>query len=204
MASDAYGEPDWLKGDNTSSPAATQEDKDSANFTSSLEIDDNPTASPSVAAQSSSTPKEKSEFCTKFIRYLNWSISLGLLAIFIISAVLQGNDASSSLNWLLFYAFHATTAALFFFFRACFQKMRECMDKPLLALGAGMLVWSIIMVGISGKKLSDASSSNAGGDSSKFNDKEEKALEVAGATFGMFSAIYHVMVWKFCCKGDRE
>lgn len=202
MASDSYGEPDWLKGSNTSSPA-TQEDKDSANFTSSLEIDDNPTASPSVAQSSSSTPKEKSQFWTKCVRYSNWGISLGLLVIFIIAAIVQDNDASSSLNWLLFYAFHATTAAVFFFFRACFKSMRECMDKPLLALGAGMLVWSIVMVGISGKKLSDAKSSDPGGDSSKFNDKEEKALEVAGAAIGMFSAIYHVMIWKFCCKGDQ-
>jgi len=60
------------------------------------------------------------------------------------------------------------------------------------------------MVAISGKQFADANPANEGEDSNSFNDKEEKALEVSGASLGLVSAIYHVMIWKFCCQKSKK
>ena len=77
-------------------------------------------------------------------------------------------------------------------------------DKPLTALGFAMLVFSLGMVTASAVKLSKADASDAGEDAAKFNDKEEKAYEVAGAALGLVSAIYHIAVWKFCCQSAKK
>lgn len=207
--SSTYDQPDWLKeGSGTTATPTAQEGAAAASntFTSSLELDDGaappPTSPAASAANSSSISSSPNPCWRKTVRYLNWGVSLGLLAVFVASAVLQKNDANSSWNWVLFYAFHAATVALFFFFRACASV--ECIDKPLLVLGGGMLVWSVVMVAISGKQLSDAKSSDAGGDSDRLNDRQEKQLEVAGASLGLISAVYHVAIWKFCCQSAKR
>ena len=192
--------PDWLQDSgpppkgSVSSAAA-----DSNNFTSSLELDDG------AAPTSTSTAAEagSSGSCVpKFVKCLNWSTSLFFLGIFILSATFQENDGSGSIIWLLYYALHAVMVAFYFFFRACANV--ACVDKPLLALGGAMLIFSVVMVSISAAKLSSADASDPGQDAAKFNDKEEKAFEVAGSTLGLISAMYHIAIWKFCCQSAKK
>ena len=195
--------PDWLQeSDPPTKGSVSAAATDSNNFTmSSLELDDGGAAPSSGAAAAATSPSSGS--CHgKFIKCLNWGTSLFFLVIFIVSATFQENDGSGSILWMIYYILHAVTVAFYFFFRACANVPR--VDKPLMALGGGMLVFSIGMVCASAVKLTKADASDAGEDAAKFNDKEEKAYEVAGATLGLVSAIYHIAIWKFCCQSAKK
>jgi hypothetical protein len=78
-----------------------------------------------------------------------------------------------------------------------------CIEKPVQILAVVMLLFSMGLVGYSIYLLTDASESNAGPDAENFNDKEEKAYEVAGAGLGLVSAIFHVVMWQ-CCSTKKN
>jgi len=147
---------------------------------------------------------ESSPTKSRFILFAHYGISLIFFVLFIVAAAYQGNDGSDSLLWLLFYALNAASVGLFFFFKSCFYSMQNCVEKPLLGYGAAMIIWSIVMLIIWSIKLSKAKSSDPGGDSNRFNDKQEKALEVTGAALCLIAGIYNIMVWKFCWKNKKQ
>jgi hypothetical protein len=206
--------PDWLKADNGDSRktnnGGASSDYDNGEFTtvatgapSPPDIESTGGGGKKMKRASSSSSREPDRTCScsspsRCLLLFRHGTSVFFVALFAISASFQGNDASASLLWMLFYALHAVAAALFLVFACCVGL--PCLDRPMVGLGAAMAVWSVVLVTVSAIRLAGAAAGGprAGGDASAFTDREEKALEVAGAALGLVSALYHTIVWKYC------
>jgi hypothetical protein len=141
----------------------------------------------------------------RFCKTLIFCISLGFLAIFIYSAIVQDNDVDNNMMWLIFYAIHAGAVSLYILARLCFIDLERIITKPFFAVLGSVAIWSIILVITTSVSYKDTASggSDKGGDSDRLNDKEEKALEIAGAAIGLSSALYHMVAWKFCVAKSK-
>jgi hypothetical protein len=185
--------PDWLKDTDGDKTAAT------APQSSSPAKEDPELGATSATSGKRMELKSRPE-PSAISRCCGWCmaiVSLLFFIIFVTSASFQSNDAGgSAIAWWLFYSLHAVLAALCFSLR-CAKKL-ACISKPVQFLATCMVIFSIVMVSISTKQLVDAHESNPGPDSERWNDKEEKSYEVAGAGLGLVSALYHVLMWHFC------
>jgi hypothetical protein len=186
--------PDWLKetdGDKTAATAAPQ---------SAAPTGDSEPGTNSATASTSSMELKSRPEPSPISRCCRWCmaiVSLLFFIIFVTSATFQNNDSGgSAFLWGLFYSAHAVLAALCFSLRCA--KNLACIAKPVQFLSACMVIFSIVMVSISMKQLVDAHESNPGPDSERWNDREEKSYEVAGAALGLVSALFHVLMWHFC------
>lgn len=191
--------PEWLKDTNTNNDASKDVESNAPTSTPTLSSVEMATPADAAAA----APSESA--CGRCLKLMSCGISLCFFAIFVASATFQGNDTgNSAIVWTIFYALHAVVAGACMVLQCC--NVLPCVEKPVLSLASSMLIWSIIMVVTTSIKLSDAESGGAdqGGDSANWNDKEEKAYEVAGAALGLASGLYHVLVRKFCVKRETR
>jgi hypothetical protein len=177
------------------------------------DVESNPTPASSGAlemespetttASAASTPTNSGNTARGGSRCLQWAniaVSLFFFVIFGASAIFKkGDGGGSAVLWLLFYIMHAVTAG------ACVLLVRccpvPCVERPIMGLAIFMVVWSIFMVAMSAKQLADtpAGGADAGGDNNNWSNRQEKAYELAGASLGLASGLYHVLVYK-CCK----
>lgn len=162
---------------------------------SSVELDTIDTTP--AGAVASTAPSERTG--GRCLKWMNSGISLFFFAIFVASAIFKTNDAGGvSVLWTLFYSLQAIVAGACLVLQCCLKL--PCVRKPVLGLAVSMLVWSIIMVIITSINLADAPGGgpSEGGDNNDWTNREEKAYELAGAALGLASALYHVLVWKYC------
>jgi hypothetical protein len=194
--------PDWLKDTDGDKTAATAPQSSSPAAKGDSELGDAvaTTGRKSMELKSRPEPSPISQCC----RWCMAIVSLLFFIIFVTSASFQSNDAGgSAIAWWLFYSLHAVLAALCFSLRCA--KNLACIAKPVQFLATCMVIFSIVMMSISLKQLVEAHESNPGPDSERWNDKEEKSYEVAGAALGLISALYHVLMWHFCSgRGKAE
>ena len=119
---------------------------------------------------------------------LLFGISLLFFAAFVYSTVVQNNDVDMLL-WSIFYGLHAGVVFLsMVYFKCPISKL----EKLIYFLSAGIAVWSTVYVVLISLKL--ANSVEEGG------EKEEYIYELAGASIGLFSALYHGAVVRCCVK----
>lgn len=197
MTSDSNNVPGWLQ--NTDDDGKRDEENGASNAggsaKDSLEMED----TNKNIAKTESGHAQRGGRCFLWMTSI---VSLFFLVIFVISAFFQGNDTDGrGVVWWIFYALHAVLAACCLCLR--WAKCVVCIEKPVQLLSGLMVVYSIVLIAISAKKVSDATTSAPGGDSEAFNDKEEKTLELSGASLGLASAIFHIILWK-CAGGGKR
>jgi hypothetical protein len=153
----------------------------------------------SPAADKKNSTSETSSCRYFFRRGFFLVFSFSFVCLFTVSAVIQIND-EDSLGWLLFYAFHATLAAL-----CVIQNLLCFPQKLVLGLAAAMMNWSIVLVIIFALRLhnTEHGGPDEGGDDPNRNAREEIEVEVAGAALGLISALYHA-VWMNRCSSSSK
>jgi hypothetical protein len=71
----------------------------------------------------------------------------------------------------------------------------------LTAWGIAMIIWCIaLLVRTSINFAKVANDGTPSQEDAKFSNYQEKAFKFGGALLGFVSAVYHFMVWKFCCR----
>ena len=103
--------------------------------------------------------------------------------------------------WKFFYSMHAVSVGLFVVAKGVLRNNgAKLMKKPLGVLLFTMSIWSIVLVVMSAINVHGApkGDQDPGGDAPEFNDREEKVLELSGATLCMCSALYHIALLKYC------
>ena len=127
-------------------------------------------------------------------------VSTIFFAIFLYSAIVQQNDGDG-LQWIFFYAIHATIPGMFLFhYFCCFP------DKLIYGLSAAMACWSVAFLIISSIDLSKTETGGAKvgtGDEDNLTFHTELAFEVAGSALTLASAFYHIIMMK-CCVGKKK
>jgi uncharacterized protein YggT (Ycf19 family) len=198
--SSADGMPSWtsVDGDGSSSISKNQMSEETRTQLESLELgnDDN-----KVVQDSSSTNNKRN---VRF--WLSLVLAVVLSAIFIYAAVVQFNDSGARLAWGLFYVFQAVLTVLALFRHCIFTAPNRMLDLPMMVLAGGLSIWSIVMVATSAAAVAKADSggAKAGGDNSRLTDKQEKVLELVGASIGLVSSIYYGIMIKFCMKPKKD
>jgi hypothetical protein len=122
-------------------------------------------------------------------------ISFCFLGLFVYSATTQDNDVDG-LQWMFYYAVNATLVAVFIVYYACCFPL-----KVLYLLSTSVVIWSCVYIVIAALKLSDTPKGGDDkdtGDNDNMTLREEYAFELAGASLGLFSAMYHVFIAKCC------
>jgi hypothetical protein len=191
--------PEWLQDNNKD-----VESNPTPASSGALEMESPETTTPAATNEthSSSTPTRSAGRC---LRWTNIAVSLFFFVIFVASAIFKkGDGGGSAILWLLFYIMHAVTAGTCLLLQSCCRK--PCVERPVMFLAVSMVVWSIIMVAMSGKQLADtpAGGPDAGGDNNNWSNRQEKAYELAGASLGLASGLYHVLIYKCCKKNDNK
>lgn len=147
---------------------------------------------PTKAATSPTSPTDRKKRC-RFISLL--SISAFFFALFIYSATVQKNDADG-LQWLLFYSFHASVAGMFILHISC------CFpDKVIYVVSSAMSIWSAVFIVIASVNLHNVivkGGKYSSQDIPGLSTYEELVFEVAGSVLTLISALYHLMMTKFC------
>lgn len=124
-------------------------------------------------------------------------ISLILIAIFVYSAIVQGNDEGDAIQWIIFYSLNAVVPAIFLMHYIC------CFPVRVLHLfSVAMVIWSIVLIVIASLKLSDTAAGGgvSGGDNDNATLQEEYIFELAGASIGLVSSLFHSLMAKCCVK----
>lgn len=133
-----------------------------------------------------------------FCRCLRMSFSGILLVLFAVSTGLQFNDEDFSIMWTLFYLLHVIIILLIL----ALDHQRSTLTVEIIWTSLipviGVILWSLVLVVVSGWELARASSggSEEGGDNPAATEEEEKAYELAGGCLGVFSAVYHGIMLK--------
>ena len=204
--------PEWLE-DNGETPTPST----GAN-TSSLSIDQ------FGESKTDESAEKKSRFCSFgcFLNLINRTcvlnlISLAFAVLFVYSAIVQTND-SDAIQWIIFYSVNAAVPVLFvvqYTFCSCLPV------KLTIQLSVVSAIWSIVYIVISSVNVRDvleatsatdaAVSANATdaavsasatdvGDNDNQTLLEEAIFENAGASIGLLSALYHIIVAKCCIE----
>lgn len=135
-----------------------------------------------------------------------WScLALGIVftILFVISASLEFNDIKSAIMWAIFYIIQAILAIFGLVRILCCKGM---LTMPILIVSLAMLIWSLVLIGLSAYDLAKAESGGdaQGGDADNRTDKEEIGFELGGAILGALSTIYHVCLVKCCDKKPEQ
>jgi hypothetical protein len=188
--------PAWLEGNNNNNNNNTTTNDIATNPDPSLKEVDIET--PPVTKKNDDTVNipstEQSSKCSKVMKCIALSISALLFVLFIASSVVQDNDTDgSAILYLIFYALHAIVAGAYFFSHFMCQVR---MSRFVTGLGSAMLIWSIGFIINSSIDYSRTTAADditkAGGDIPNASNKEGIAYEIAGATLGAISALYHI------------
>jgi hypothetical protein len=186
--------PAWLQQKNsnndTTSADGPTKDTEMGNMMS-VELDSNTPAPNSAAATYLAGAPTRLGQCKKWTCII---VSTILFVLFVASSTFQQNDTGgSAITYLLFYALHAIVAGAYL--------LSYCLCTPRLfkvvqTLGVSMMIWSIVFIILSSVQYTntDSGGTNAGGDNPNATKKEEIAYEIAGATLGLASAMYHVFI----------
>ena len=131
------------------------------------------------------------------------AISIILIAIFAYAAIVQYNDSDSVYLYAIFYLFHFTFSFLVFVHqilgcRICTRHVSGLTRTELAFWGVAgvMVIWSVVMVIIPATKFpveGEMNGSDMVGDNKNVSLEEEFLLEIAGASVGLCSIIYHVL-----------
>jgi len=149
--------------------------------------------------------------CHNIARYCHWSmlaISIILTIIFAYSAIVQYNDSDSVFVYATFYTLHFA-----FSFFVSLQHMLSCLNCDtrdesgnfarvklvFWVVASVMAIWSVVMIIIPAAKLPvEGGEEDKGGDNNDATLEEEIHYEIAGASLGLFSALYHVIWIQMC------
>jgi hypothetical protein len=154
------------------------------------------------ADASSDAPKEEPKKSGRCFLYFKLAIGVILSVVFVISASLEFNDTDKVIMWFIFYVIHAILAMFGVVRPFC---LTQLLSKPMLLVSMGMLVWSLVLMGLAAWDLAKAEKGGAtqGGDANAQTYRQEVGFELGGAILGILSTIYHVAMVQ-CCdkKGD--
>jgi len=142
-----------------------------------------------------------SSSCFSFYCGLIILTSLVLLALFLYSASMQSNDIDG-IHWIIYYSFSAAIPAVFLvYYMYCFPTI------VVYVLSAANAIWSIVYIIISALNLNDipkGGATNDTGDNPNQTLRQEIAFELAGASIGLFSSLYHICMAKFCVNKNNN
>ena len=153
-------------------------------------------------AEKNEEPKGSRFACCSFGCIFLGLISLVLCGLFVYSAVVQDNDADG-LQWIMYYSFNALVPVVFliYYYTSCFPVMAIHLLSALTA------IWSIVYIVIASLKVQDTPSGGATdgtGDNDNQTLQEEYIFELAGASIGLLSSLYHPIVAKCCVMKDDK
>ncbi|KAG7348911.1 transmembrane family 220 helix protein [Nitzschia inconspicua] len=127
-------------------------------------------------------------------------VSCAFLAVFVFSAIVQKNDLSDHMQWLLFYSLSAAVVALFMIsYMCCFP------TKAFYVLSVGMSIWAIviiIMTALEFSKSEKGGPKEGTGDNDSQTLRQELGYELGGASLSLISSLYHTMI--LCCCVNKE
>jgi len=141
-----------------------------------------------------------SRYCSIEFLLLSFA-SLALLGLFVYAAIMQDNDVDG-LQWIIFYALNAAVCLLFLVhYTCCFPVIAI----PLLS--AVTAIWAVVYIVIASRNVKETPTGGAEdgtGDNDNQTLREEYIYELAGASIGLFSSLYHTLMAQCCVKkGDK-
>lgn len=131
-----------------------------------------------------------------------WILSLiptACLTFFIAAAIVQ-SKIHESVHWSIFYAMHCVLPAMFLLhYYICWP------TKVVYGYSVVMGVWSLIVLVMAGVNLTHAemaivNQTDGGDDEEERKIRRNMALEVAGCTIGLASALFHPLATRFTIK----
>ncbi len=131
--------------------------------------------------------------CCNFKSFCLIGISTITLALFLYASIVQYNDPDSA-KWAIYYGLQAAIPLLFVLH---FFTWISTTAVVLCAVSLGMIIWSIVMIVLISIELKNL----LGGEEYQ---REEFVNELSGVSLGIFSALYHVIVTRFCVRGQEE
>jgi len=146
-----------------------------------------------------------SRYCSiEFIlRFVVGVASFFLFDLFLYAAIMQGNDVDG-LQWIIFYALNA--AVCFLFLQNHFVH-HTCCFLAIPLLSAVTAIWAIVYIVIASlnvKYTPTGGAEDGTGDNDNQTLREEYIYELAGASLGLFSSLYHTFMVQCCVKkGDK-
>ena len=176
--------PHWLNDNGNSSGAAVT---NLGNPVDGSSLDDN---------KKTDETSSGSRYCSIGFLLLSFA-SLSLFGLFVYAAIMQDNDVDG-LQWIFFYALNAAICLLFLVhYTCCFPVMAI----PLLS--AVTAIWAVVYIVIASLNVKDTPSGGAQdgtGDNNNQTLREEYIYELAGASIGLFSSLYHTFMAQCCAK----
>ena len=136
---------------------------------------------PQQQKQHAHNKRQQDEYCITTI-----SISTILFALFVYATTVQGND-SDKFVWTFYYGLLAFIPALFII-HFCFRGKIKIVPRLIYGLSLAMSIWSIVFIIMISLDLRNATDENM---------REELMFEISGASIGLATALYHVILtWR--------
>lgn len=189
------GKPDWAKDQETEANRSSD--------SSSWQTEPSPTPSTTntnskmadnnVNSYEADKPPRKAGCCAM----VGAIVSVAFLGLFITGAIKFDNDKSVyDQQWLGFYCFQATVAAMSILCRVGCQGKCESFAN---SLATGGLIWSIVLIIMSSINYNDSNGSISLDEfqSDVTGMDDQNALELATSLVGFVNCVYHMML--YCC-----
>lgn len=147
---------------------------------------------------------EKKENKSFFACFSCGCIFLGLISLvfcgfFVYCAVVQDNHHIDDVEWTIYYSFNALVPAVFLVYYTC---LFPVMVLHLLSFLTA--VWSIVYIVFALAFLPSGGATEGTGNNDNQTLLEEWIFELAGASIGLFSSLYHPFMAKCCVSKDDK